>query len=62
MTRATPSSQNTLTVTSDDGATIGTLMVTMMGFIAFNTAGKSLGGYGTMDAAIAALENAMARK
>ena len=61
MTRATPSSQNTLTVTSDDGATIGTLMVTMMGFIAFNTAGKSLGGYSSMEGAIAALESA-ARK
>jgi len=58
MTRAALSSQNTLTVTSDDGATIGTLMVSALGFIAFNTAGRSLGGFSSMDAAMTALENA----
>jgi hypothetical protein len=61
MPRAAPSSQNMLTVMSNDGATIGTLMVSVAGFIAFNTAGRSIGGYSSMDAAVAALENA-ARK
>ncbi|HMF28076.1 MAG TPA: hypothetical protein VKE42_04850 [Candidatus Cybelea sp.] len=58
MSRAAPSSPNTLTVTSDDGATIGTLMVSALGFIAFNTAGRSLGGFASMAAAMAALESA----
>ena len=62
MTRATQSSPNMLTVMSDDGATIGTLLVSVAGFIAFNAAGKSLGGYATMDAAVAALEKAAVSK
>ena len=61
MTRAAQSSPNTLTVTTDGGATIGTLLVSALGFIAFNTAGRSLGGFASMDAAMAALESA-ARK
>ena len=58
MTSAALSSPNKLTVMSDDGATIGTLMVSALGFIAFNTAGRSLGGFSSMDAAMTALENA----
>ena len=58
MTRAAQSSPNAFTVTSADGATIGTLLVSALGFIVFNTAGRSLGGFDTMAAAIAALENA----
>jgi hypothetical protein len=61
MSRAAQSSPNTLTVTTDGGATIGTLLVSALGFIAFNTAGRSLGGFASMDAAMAALESA-ARK
>ena len=61
MSRAAQSSPNTLTVTSNDGTAIGTLVMSVAGVIAFTAAGKSLGGYGSMDAAVAALENA-ARK
>ena len=61
MTSAALSSPNKLTVMSDDGTTIGTLLVSALGFIAFNTAGRSLGGFASMDAAMAALESA-ARK
>jgi hypothetical protein len=58
MSRAAQSTPNTLTVTSDDGAVIGMLLVSVMGFVAFTAAGKSLGGYSSMVAAMAALENA----
>ena len=62
MSRAAQSSPNTLTVTSDDGATIGTLIVSVAGFIAFTAAGRSLGGFTSMDAAISPLESTAARK
>ena len=61
MSRAARSSPNTFTIASDDGAVIGTLTMSVAGFIAWTAAGKSLGGYSSMDAAVAALENA-ARK
>ena len=61
MSRAARSSPNTFTVASDDGTVIGTLLVSALGFIAFTAAGRSLGGYSSMDSAMAALENA-ARK
>jgi len=62
MSRAAQSSPNTLTVTSDNGAVIGTLIVSVAGFIAFTAAGKSLGGFTTMNAAMTALETAAASK
>jgi hypothetical protein len=61
VSRVAQASPNTLTVTSDDGAVIGTLMVSALGVIAFTAAGRSLGGFATMDAAMTAIENA-ARK
>jgi hypothetical protein len=61
VSRTTQSSPNKLTVTSADGTAIGTLVASVMGVIAFTAAGRSLGGYGSIDAAIAALENAAAR-
>src|SRR5262249_26487062 len=62
MSRVAQSSPNTLTVASDDSATIGTLIVSVAGFIAFTAAGKALGGFTTMDAAMSALENAASSK
>jgi len=61
MSRAARSSPNTSTIASDDGTVIGTLTMSVAGFIAWTAAGKSLGGYTSMDAAMAALESA-ARK
>jgi len=61
MTRTTKNAPNTLTVADDSGATIGTLLVSVSGFVAFSAAGRSLGGFSSMGAAIAALEIA-ARK
>ena len=61
MSRAAQSSPNALTVTSDNGAVIGTLLVSALGFVAFNTAGRSLGGFASMDAAIATIESTVAQ-
>ena len=61
MSRAARSSPNTFTVASDDGTVIGTLLVSALGFIAFNTAGRSLGGFASMDAAIATIESTVAQ-
>ena len=58
MTRAARSSPNTFTIASDDGTVIGTLTMSVAGFIAWTAAGKSLGRYATMEAAITALESA----
>lgn len=63
MSRAAQSSPNTLTVTSDDGAVIGALLVSALGFVAFSqSTGRSLGGFSSMEGAIAALENAARSK
>jgi hypothetical protein len=61
MTSATRSAPNTFSVASDDGVVIGTITTSALGFIAWSAGGRSLGGYSSMDAAVAALENA-ARK
>ena len=58
MSRAAQSSPNTLSVTSDDGVVIGTITTSALGFIAWSAGGRSLGGYSSMAAAVAALENA----
>lgn len=58
MSRVAQASPNTWSVADDSGAAIGTLLISQLGFVAFTAAGKSLGGFTTMSAAIAALESA----
>jgi len=58
MSRAARTSPNTFTIASDDGTVIRTLTMSVAGFIAWSAAGRSLGGYATMEAAMTALESA----
>jgi len=62
MSRATQSSPTAWTVTDDAGITIGTITTSALGFIAWSAGGRSLGGFASMAAAVAALENAAANK
>src|SRR5262249_9179183 len=62
MTRVAQSSPNTLTVADDSGTAIGTLLTSMMGFVAFTATGKSLGGFSTMESAMAALRECGAQQ
>jgi len=62
MSRVAKSAPNTLTVADDSGVAIGTLTISALGFIAWSAAGKSLGGFNSMDSAIAAIENAAVSK
>jgi hypothetical protein len=58
MSRTTRSAPNTFAVADDSGAVIGTITTSALGFIAWTTANKSLGGFGSMAGAIAAIESA----
>jgi len=56
MTTSTPSSPNAWTITADSGVTLGTVVLIGGGlFQVINAAGKPVGSFSTMTAAIAAL-------
>lgn len=61
MTSTAPSSQNSWTVTDATGTAIGSVTASMLGFVAWTAAGRSLGGFTTMSAAVAAIESMVSK-